>query len=58
MMILANSTGRVKGAIYNKYRLNKGFRYNNYTKLCHGGVVPILDYCSLMWGGIIVIRQN
>ncbi len=49
-MILANSAGRPLGAIYNKYRLNKGFGYNTYTKLYHSGVVPILDYCSPVWG--------
>ncbi len=49
-MILANSAGRALGAIYNKYKLNKGFGYDTYTKLYHSGVVPILDYCSSMWG--------
>ncbi len=48
-MILANSAGRALGAIYNKYRLNKGFGYNTYTKLYHSDVVPILDYCSSVW---------
>ncbi len=49
-MILANSAGRALGAIYNKYRLNKGFGYDTYTKLYHSDVVPILDYCSSVWG--------
>ncbi len=48
-MIPANSVGRALGAIYNKYRCNKGFGYNTYTKLYHGGVVPILNYCSSVW---------
>ncbi len=30
--------------------LNKGFGYNNYTKLYHSGAIPILDYCSSVWG--------
>ncbi len=34
----------------NKYRLNKGFGYNTYTKLYHSGVIPMLDYCSSVWG--------
>ncbi len=50
MILVANSAGRVQGAIYNKYRLNKGFGYNMYTKLYHSGVVPILDYCSSVCG--------
>ncbi len=33
-MILANSAGRALGAIYNKYRLNKGFGYNTYILSC------------------------
>ncbi len=52
-MILANSAGRALGAIYNKYRLNKGFDYNTCTKLYHSGVIPILDYCSSVWGIVI-----
>ncbi len=59
-MILGNSAGRALGAIYNKYRLNKGFGYNTYTKLYHSRVVPVLYYCSsvcvcVLGGGVIVI---
>ncbi len=52
-MILANSAGRALEDIYNKYRLNKGFGYDTYTKLYHSDVVPILDYCSSL-----KFRQN
>ncbi len=37
---LAISAGRALGAIYNKYRLNKGVGYDTYTKLYHSSVVP------------------
>ncbi len=30
--------------------LNKGFSYDTYTKLYHSGVVPVLDYCTMVWG--------
>ncbi len=50
VMVLANSAGRALGAIYNNYRLNKCFGYNTYIKLYHSGVVPILYYCSSVWG--------
>ncbi len=33
-------------ATHNKYRLNKGFGYDTYTKLYHIGIVTILDYYS------------
>ena len=48
--VLADSAGRALGAIYNKYKVNKGFGYETYTKLYESGVVPILDYCSGVWG--------
>ena len=48
--ILADSGGRALGAIYNKYRVNKGFGYDTYTRLYNSGVVPILDYGSSVWG--------
>lgn len=48
--ILADSGGRALGAIYNKYRQNKGLGYDTYTKLYNCGVVPILDYGSSIWG--------
>ncbi len=48
--VLADSAGRALGAIYNKFKLNKGFGYSTYTKLYESGVTPILDYCSGVWG--------
>ena len=48
--VLAGSAGRALGSLYSKYKLNKGFGYDTYTKLYHSGIVPILDYCSSLWG--------
>jgi len=47
---LANSGKRALGAIYSKFRQQKGFGCNVYSKLYHTGVTPILDYCSGVWG--------
>ena len=48
--VLADSAGRALGSIYNKFKLNKGFGYNTYSKMYESGVIPILDYCSGVWG--------
>ena len=48
--MLAESTGRALGSIYNKNKTNKGFVYSIYTILYESGVVPILDYCSSVLG--------
>ena len=48
--ILADSAGRALGNIYSKYKMNKGFGYDTYTKLYMSGVTPIMDYCSGVWG--------
>ena len=48
--VLADSAGRALGAIYNKFKLNKGFGYDTYTTLYESGVIPIMDYCAGVWG--------
>jgi hypothetical protein len=48
---LADSGKRALGAIYSKFRQQKGLGCNVYSKLYHTGVAPILDYCSGIWGG-------
>ena len=48
--MLAESAGRALCSMYNKYKINRGFGYSTYTKLYESGVVPILDYCSSVWG--------
>lgn len=46
-LILANSAGRALLAIYNKYKLNKGFVYDICTTLYHSCSIYIrlLDHC-------------
>jgi len=48
--VLASSGGRALGSIIAKYKLNKCMGHKTYTKLYESGVVPILDYCSGVWG--------
>ena len=48
--VLADAGGRALGAIYNKYKTNKGFGYETYTKLYNSGVIPVLDYGACVWG--------
>lgn len=48
--ILSESAGRALGSICSKFKSNKGFGYNTYSKLFECGVAPILDYCSGVWG--------
>ena len=48
--VLADSAGRALGSIYNRFKQNKGFGFDTYTKLFNSGVTPILDYCSGAWG--------
>ena len=47
---LASSGKRALGAIYSKFRQQKGLGCNTFSKLYHTGVVPILDYCAGVWG--------
>ena len=48
--VLAEAGGRALGAIYTKYKSNKGFGYDTYTKLFNSGVATVLDYGSCIWG--------
>jgi len=47
---LADSGKRALGAIYAKFKCQKGLGCNAFSKLFHTGVAPILDYCSGIWG--------
>ena len=47
---LSGSAGRALGGIYSKFKKLNGLGYQTYTKLYHTGVVPIMDYCSGIWG--------
>ena len=48
--VLAESGGRALGSIYCKYKCNKGFGFDTFTKLYDSGVAPVLDYGSCIWG--------
>ena len=48
--VLAGSAGRALGGICSKFKKLKGLGYQTFTKLFHSGVVPIMDYCSGIWG--------
>ena len=48
--VLAGSGGRALGAVYSKFCKLKGLGYRTYTKMYEAGVIPILDYCSGVWG--------
>ena len=48
--VLSNSANRALGGICSKFRKLKGLGFNTMTSLFQTGVVPILDYCSGIWG--------
>ncbi len=47
---LSGAAGRALGGIISKFRSFKNVGFNSFSKLYHSGVVPILDYCSGIWG--------
>ena len=48
--VLSGSAGRALGGICSKFKKLKGLGYQTFTKMFHTGVVPIMDYCSGIWG--------
>ena len=48
--ILAESGGRALGSIINRYKRNKFIAFSTYAKLFENCVLPILNYCSGVWG--------
>jgi len=47
---LAKGAGRALGSIISKVHHLKHFGFNSYTKLYNSCVIPIMDYCSSIWG--------
>ncbi len=41
---------RVLGGIIAKFKNFRNTTYHTYNRLFDAGVVPILDYCSGVWG--------
>jgi len=48
--MLSEAAGRAVGAIVNKCIKENNFTFNVYTKLYNSCVIPIMDYCSGIWG--------
>ena len=44
--------GRALGAVVSKIQSHKDVGYKTYSKLFSSCVVPVLDYCSGVWGFI------
>ncbi len=50
---------RALGSVISKFKYFRNVGFKTYSKLYHLGVIPILDYCSGVWGfkkGIPAIR--
>ena len=47
---LVGGSGRALGKIIAKHYQNKGLGYKTFTKLYQACVVPVMDYCSGIWG--------
>ena len=48
--ILADGANRALGKLLSKYYLNKGLGIGTYTMLYESCLVPVMDYCSSIWG--------
>ncbi len=47
---LAGAAGRALGGIITKFNSFRNIGFKTYSKLYHSGVLPIMDYCSGVWG--------
>ena len=47
---LADAGGHALGSFLSKFKPYKGIGYSTFTKLYEQGVIPIIDYCSSIWG--------
>ncbi len=48
--MLSGVAGRALGSIISKLKSLKNVAFETFSKLYHSGVVPIMDYCSGIWG--------
>ncbi len=48
--ILSGAAGTALGSVIPKFKSFRNVGFKTYSKLYHSGVVPILDYCSGVWG--------
>ena len=47
---LSASAKRALGSIISKYKTNRNMGFSTYTILFHTCVLPIMTYCSSVWG--------
>ena len=47
---LSKAGGRALGAIVSKIQNHKDVGFKTYSKMFHSCVVPVIDYCSSVWG--------
>ncbi len=47
---LAGAAGRALGGVISKFKSLRNVGFETFTKLYHSGVVPVMDYCSGVWG--------
>ncbi len=56
---LSGAAIRALGSIISKLKSLKNVGFETFSKLYHSGVVPIMDYCSGIWGyGNLKMCQN
>jgi hypothetical protein len=48
--VLSESAGRALGSIISKFKVLKDVGFKTFSKMYDVGVVPIMDYCSGVWG--------
>ena len=48
--VLADGASRALGKLLSTYYRNKGLGIRTYTKLYESCIIPIMDYCSGVWG--------
>ncbi len=47
---LAESAGRALGGVISKLKSFKNVRFQTFSELYHSGVLPVMDYCAVVWG--------
>jgi hypothetical protein len=47
---LAGAPGRALGGIISKFKTSRNVGFETYSTLYNNGVIPVMDYCSGIWG--------
>ena len=53
---LSKAGGRALGAVISKIHSYKDVGFKTYRQLYYSCVVPVLDYCSGVWGSKVLIK--